>query len=118
MAEPGAVLEAPVRKVVEEKGRPEARAGPIFGNLAVVVPEGEPALAVELELATVGARDWVRAVVQDRGPAQVVELVRGLDRVVEAVPAWDQGVRQVPEETKAPESSLPPWAGGDPPRHY
>ncbi|HEV7510536.1 MAG TPA: hypothetical protein VGO27_02490 [Candidatus Acidoferrum sp.] len=75
MAEPGAVLEVPVRKVVEGKGRPEARAGPIFGSLAVAVPVAEPALAVELV----------------RGLDQVAVLARGADpeRVVEAVPAWD-----------------------------
>ena len=114
MAEPGAVLEAPVRKVVEGKGRPEARAGPIFGSLAVAVPVAEPALAVELARGL----DRIAALARGADPDRVAEAGPSSDRVVEAVPAWDQGVRQVPEETKPPESSLPPWAGGDPPRHY
>lgn len=124
------VRELPVQKVVEGKGHPEARAGLIFGSLAAAAPGAEPVLALGLglELAMEGARDRVRAVVPDRGPAQVVvEPVRGLDRVValaglaeqhrvvEAVPAWDQGVVPVPG-TKAREPSLY-RVGGGPPRH-
>ena len=64
MAEPGAVKERPVQKVVEEKGRHEARAEPIFGSLAVAVPVAEPALAVELKLTTEEARHLVRNFLQ------------------------------------------------------
>jgi hypothetical protein len=154
VAEPGAELvpELPVRKAAEETARLEALAVLIFGNLAAAVPAGEPALAVELDLAMEGAQALVRAAEPDLGlaQAQVVELIRGsdrvvvpgrgaereqvvelcqdseqdrveavqdLDRVVEVVRTQVQGPEQVPE-TNPPESSLPDWAGGEPPRHY
>ena len=120
MAEPGAVKERPVQKVVEGKGRHEARAEPIFGSLAVAVPVAEPALAVELKLTTEEARHLVRAAGPVPALAQVVELERGAepdpdlerDRAVDL----DRGVGQAPA-TKLPAPSRPHWAGGGPPRH-
>ena len=81
MAEPGVVREHSVQKEAEETGPPEALAGMIFGTRAVAVPAADPALVVELDLATDGARDLVREAGLDPGPAQVVELDLGLDRV-------------------------------------
>lgn len=75
------VREHPVQKAAEETGSPEALAGRIFGTRAAAVPAAELALAVELDLATDGARDLVRGAGLDPGPAQVVELDLGLDRV-------------------------------------
>jgi hypothetical protein len=59
VAEPEVVRELPVPKAAGERGRPEALAGMISGNLAATLPPAELALAVELALAMEEARDLV-----------------------------------------------------------
>jgi hypothetical protein len=134
-----AVQALPVLRAAEQTGRPEALVGMIFGSPAVAVRAGEPALEVELGLATVGARDLVRAMAPDPELAQVVELVLGSDRIVALAPGTEPervvepardsgrvvelvrvealGARQV-RELNPPESSLRHWADGGLRRRY
>jgi hypothetical protein len=99
--EMAAVREIPDRKAAEGTGRPAALVETIFGSPAEAAPPGEPALAVRLDLASVGDPK-----AQPTGPAPALAAAPGRAKAPDqdlepaVAPAWatELGLVEVGQE--------------------